>query len=73
MTPQGAREWISVLMRDLVIPGLGCYLTYRGYITGALEPWHLPLLAGLLGTPLVGRIGVPKEPDLRDGSDGSHA
>jgi hypothetical protein len=67
MTPQLLREWITVLMRDLAIPGLGAFLTWKGYVTGALEPWHLPLLAGMMTTPLVGRIGngPPPEPDSR--------
>ena len=66
MTPQRFQEWVIVAMRDLLIPGLGAYLTFKGYTSGALEPWHLPLLAGMMSTPLVGRAGVAKEPDLRE-------
>lgn len=71
MTPEGARAWIAVIVvifRDLLIPGLGCYLTFAGYTDGSLEPWHLPLLAGMMMTPLVGRapLHAPPAPDRRE-------
>lgn len=71
MTPEGARAWIAVVVvvfRDLLVPGLGCLLTYKGYVGDSLEPWHLPLLAGMMMTPLVGRAPLhpPPAPDDRN-------
>ncbi len=65
MTPKGVQAWIAVIVRDAVIPLLGAYLTYRGYVNGTLEPWHLPLLAGMMAVPLVGHL--PSKPDQSDG------
>jgi hypothetical protein len=52
---------VLILMRDLVIPGAGVYLGVGGRDGGTLEPWHLPLIAGMIGTPLVGRGEKPPE------------
>jgi hypothetical protein len=52
---------VLILVRDVVIPGAGVYLAIRGLVVGTLEAWHLPLIAGMLGTPLVARGESPPE------------
>jgi hypothetical protein len=69
MTPQLLREWITVLVRDLIIPVLGAFLTYRGYTEGSLLPWHLPLLAGMMSIPLVAHLPRRAAPDHRPPPD----
>lgn len=64
MTPQRLRAYVLIFMRDLVIPGAGVFLAVYLPITHLFEPWQLPLLAGMLGVPLVARGGQP-EPDMR--------
>jgi hypothetical protein len=48
---------IRYAIRELVLPlaiGLaGIFLAIYLPVSGRLEYWHLPLLAGMLGTPLV--------------------
>lgn len=51
MTPDALRAWVAVLIGDIAIPGTGIYLA----LTLDLRPFHLPLLAGMLGVPLVRR------------------
>lgn len=55
---------ILILMRDLLIPGGGLFLAIYLSSTGKLSPWHLPLIAGMLGTPLVARGGMPTDEEL---------
>lgn len=50
-----------IAMRDVLIPGAGVFLAVYLPLVGALSPWHLPLIAGMLGTPLVGRGESPPE------------
>jgi hypothetical protein len=50
-----------ILVRDILIPSGGLFFVTYGLITGTLEPWHLPLIAGMLGTPLVARGASPPE------------
>lgn len=54
---------ILIFMRDLLIPGGGLFLSIYLPIKGILSPWHLPLIAGMLGTPLVARGGEADPPD----------
>lgn len=54
---------VLVVMRDLLIPGGGLFLSIYLPISHTLAPWHLPLIAGMLGTPLVARGG----PDVPEG------
>lgn len=54
MTPQSLREWVLVVVRDMLIPCGGLYLALT--LTQG-ELWQLPLIAGMLGTPLVARGG----------------
>jgi hypothetical protein len=64
MTPQRLRAYVLIFMRDLVIPGAGVFLAIYLPLSHNFEPWQLPLLAGMLGVPLVARGGQP-EPDMR--------
>lgn len=52
---------VLIVMRDLLIPGGGLLLAIVLPLNGTLSPWHLPLIAGMLGTPLVARGGMPTE------------
>lgn len=63
---------ILILMRDLLIPGGGLFLAVYLPVQGILAPWHLPLIAGMLGTPLVARSGVPAE-ELEEKVPGTEA
>lgn len=54
MTPQSFREWVLVIVRDILIPCGGLFLALT--LTQG-ELWQLPLIAGMLGTPLVARGG----------------
>lgn len=56
------RYAVLILMRDVLIPGGGLFLALQPP-GGSLEPWHLPLIAGMLGTPLVARGEKPPEVD----------
>jgi uncharacterized membrane protein YdjX (TVP38/TMEM64 family) len=60
---------VSILIRDVVIPGAGVYLAVRGLVVGTLEAWHLPLIGAMLGTPLIARGESP--PELDTGPDRS--
>ena len=48
---------IRFALREIFIPGLaalaGIFLAVYLLVTGKGEYWHLPLIAGLIGTPLV--------------------
>lgn len=55
---------ILIVMRDLLIPGGGLYLAVHLSSNGTLSPWHLPLIAGMLGTPLVARGSTPSDEEL---------
>lgn len=59
MTPQQwvelARAIVLIVMRDLVIPGFGIYLTVWLAQHDLFAPWQLPLLAGMMCVPLVAR------------------
>lgn len=44
-----------MLMRDILIPGAGIFLSIYLAMSGTFQPWQLPLLAGMLGVPLVAR------------------
>jgi hypothetical protein len=55
-----------IAVRDVLIPGCGLFLAVYLPLSNSLEPWHLPLIAGMLGTPLVGRTDGPPEPDSKN-------
>jgi hypothetical protein len=59
---------VLIGVRDFLIPLGGLFLAVRLSTAGVLEPWHLPLIAGMLGTPLVARgESPPEKPDSSDG------
>lgn len=62
MTPQRLRAYVLIMVRDVATPLTGLFLSVWLPVTGHLEPWHLPLLAGMLGTPLVARGDPLKRP-----------
>jgi hypothetical protein len=57
---------IRYALREVLLPALvaagGLFLAIYLPVTGQLEAWHLPLIAGMLGTPLVA-IGGERPPD----------
>lgn len=57
---------IRYAIREVFLPGLvgiaGVFLSVYLPLSGKFEPWQLPLLAGMLGTPLVA-IGGSKNED----------
>lgn len=55
MSAEQLRGYVLVLVRDFLIPVGGLFVTIDLMLRGTLEPWHFPLLAGMLGTPLVAR------------------
>jgi hypothetical protein len=65
MTPVTARAWILIIMRDLVIPGAGVWMAIH-----APPLYLLPLIAGMLSVPLVGRSGNPEPDDRPDPEEG---
>lgn len=62
-----------ILMRDFLIPVGGLFLAIYAPVTHSLQPWELPLIAGMLGTPLVARGAsppdVPRPPELESESE----
>lgn len=65
MTPERLRAYVLVVMRDILTPGAGIFLAVYLAVSGTFEPWQLPLLAGMLGVPLVAR-GGPPDPTQED-------
>ena len=55
------RYAVLIAVRDVLVPVAGLVLALALPLTGRLEPWHLPLIAGMIGTPLVGRGEAPPE------------
>lgn len=58
MSPERLRAYVLIVTRDVVPPLGGLFLLIFLPITGQLEYWQLPLIAGLFGIPLV----APREP-----------
>lgn len=62
---------IRYAFREILLPVLialgGLFLAVYLLVTGKGEAWHLPLIAGMLGTPLVA-IGGDKQPDEEEDS-----
>lgn len=63
MSPARLRAYVLILMRDVVTPGTGLFLSVYLPVTHQFAYWQLPLLAGLFGVPLVGRDSPPPEDD----------
>jgi hypothetical protein len=55
-----------IVVRDVLIPIGGMFLAIYLPLTNSLQPWHLPLIAGMLGTPLVARGANPPETPTDD-------
>jgi hypothetical protein len=62
MTPPLLRAYVTILVRDIVIPLGGVYLTFYLARTHQFEVWQLPILAGMMMVPLVGRSDPPTKP-----------
>lgn len=61
LTPERLRAYVLILMRDVVPPITGVFLSVYLPVTGQFEAWQLPLVAGLFGIPLVAPR-PPKDP-----------
>lgn len=73
MTPQRLRAYVQIVMRDILIPGGGLVLSFYLVHNHQFAYWQLPLLAGMMVVPLVGRSGAPEpdpRPDRRPEADG---
>lgn len=53
MTPERLRAYVIIVTRDILPPVAGIFLAVFWGVTNQLEPWMLPLIAGLCGVPLV--------------------
>ena len=58
MSPERLREYILLGTRDVIPPLTGVFLSIYLPLAGQFEAWQLPLIAGLLGIPLV----APRQP-----------
>jgi hypothetical protein len=63
MSPSLLRAYVTIVVRDVVIPIAGICLTFYLAHTHQLAYWHFPLLAGMLSVPLVARSDPPKPPE----------
>jgi hypothetical protein len=62
VTPQQLRAYVLIVMRDILPPLVGAFLSIYLAVSGRFEYWQLPLLAGLFGVPLVrGSSDVPED------------
>lgn len=62
MSPARLRAYVLIVMRDIVPPLVGAFLSIFLPASGQFEYWQLPLLAGLFGVPLVsGRGEAPPD------------
>lgn len=64
MTPARLRAYVLIVMRDILIPAGGLALALILPLSNRFEYWHLPLIAGMLGVPLVARGGDPPEIEM---------
>ena len=55
MTPDVFRAWVKIFVWDMVIPLTGAYLAVYLFRNGLIKEWHPPLLAAMMGIPLVRR------------------
>jgi hypothetical protein len=69
VTPERLRAYVLIAVRDIVIPMAGVFLSIVLPITDRFEYWHLPLIAGMLGVPLVARGGEPPDHPMPDVTD----
>lgn len=64
MSPARLRAYILIVMRDVLPPSTGTFLSVYLPLSHQFAYWQLPLLAGLFGVPLVGKDAA-EEPDPR--------
>lgn len=64
MTPARLRAYVLIVMRDVLPPLTGVFLSVYLPLTHQFEVWQLPLLAGLFGVPLVGKDTTPPPDDI---------
>jgi hypothetical protein len=64
MTPQRLRAYVQIVVRDALIPCGGLALAFYLAQTHQFAWWQLPILAGMMMVPLVGREGQP-DPEPR--------
>lgn len=64
LTPERARAYVLIVMRDILIPSGGLFLAIFLPLVDRFEYWHLPLIAGMLGVPLVARGGDPPQVEM---------
>jgi hypothetical protein len=53
VTPQRVRAYVLIVMRDIIPPLVGAFLSVFLPLSHQFAYWQLPLLAGLFGVPLV--------------------
>lgn len=53
MSPDRLREYVLICTRDIFPPGAGIFLAIYLPVTHQFAAWQLPLIAGLLGLPVV--------------------
>lgn len=53
MSPDRLREYVLIATRDIIPPITGTFLSIYLPLAGQFSAWQLPLIAGLLGIPLV--------------------
>jgi hypothetical protein len=64
VTPERLRAYVLIAVRDILIPMGGLFLSIFLPLADRFEYWHLPLIAGMLGVPLVARGGDPPEVEM---------
>jgi hypothetical protein len=62
MSPEQLGAYVRVAVRDLMIPLGGLFLAFYLPATHQFALWQLPLLAGMMMVPLVGRSTPPVDP-----------
>lgn len=60
---QAATFWVDLVTRKILPPTAGTLALAWLLVTHQLEPWQLPLIAGLIGSPLVSWGSKPQEGD----------
>ncbi len=58
MAPDRLRAYVLIVTRDILPPLTGLFLSVYLPLAGQFSAWQLPLIAGLLGIPLV----APRQP-----------
>lgn len=70
MGPERVREWLRLITRDLVAPGLGVFIVIHETLqTGEIRLWLMAIAATFIGYPIADRID-PVLDALRKGKGG---